>query len=69
LWHGSPEERHNWQLLGDGYAIEWTDLDEHIEVEGLLARRRSNESQRSLEHWLINRNTAQNNPERLIAND
>ena len=67
LWHGSPEERHNWQLLGDGYAIEWTDLDEHIEVEGLLAGRRSNESQRSLERWLINRNTAENNPERLLT--
>ncbi|UNU24093.1 DUF2442 domain-containing protein [Microcoleus vaginatus] len=69
LLHGSPEERHNWQLLGDGYAIEWVDLDEHIGVEGLLAGRRSSESQRSFESWLINRNTAQNNPERLITND
>jgi len=67
LWHGFPEERHNWQLLGDGYVIEWTDLDEHIDVEGLLAGRRSNESQPSLERWLINRNTAQNNPERLLT--
>jgi hypothetical protein len=49
LLHASPEERHNWQLLGDGYAIEWVDLDEHIGVEGLLAGRRSSESQRSLE--------------------
>jgi len=63
LLHGSPEERHNWQLLGDGYAIEWADLDEHIGVEGLLAGRRSSESQRSLERWLINRNTARSNPE------
>ncbi|MEG5046654.1 DUF2442 domain-containing protein [Microcoleus sp. B4-C1] len=69
LLHGSPEERHNWQLLGDCYAIEWVDLDEHIGVEGLLAGRRSSESQRSFESWLINRNTAQNNPERLITND
>ncbi|MEG4446890.1 DUF2442 domain-containing protein [Microcoleus sp. AT9_B5] len=57
LLHGSPEERHNWQLLGDGYAIEWVDLDEHIGVEGLLAGRRSSESQRSFESWLINRIT------------
>ena len=64
LLHGTPEERHNWQLLGEGYAIEWTDLDEDIGVGGLLAGRRSSESQRSFESWLINRNTAQNNPER-----
>ena len=57
LLHGSPEERQNWQLLGDGYAIEWVDLDEHIGVEGLLAGRRSSESQRSFESWLINRIT------------
>ena len=23
LLHGSEEERRNWQLLGDGYAVEW----------------------------------------------
>ncbi|MEG4028776.1 MULTISPECIES: DUF2442 domain-containing protein [unclassified Microcoleus] len=69
LLHGSPEERQNWQLLGDGYAIEWVDLDEHIGVEGLLAGRRSSESQRSFESWLINRKTDRNNPELLITND
>ncbi len=52
LLHGSEDERRNWQLLGDGYAIEWPDLDEHIGVEGLLAGRRSGESRLSLEHWL-----------------
>ncbi len=52
LMHASPEERQNWQILGDGYAIEWADLDEHIGIEGLLAGRRSGESQRSFEHWL-----------------
>ena len=69
LLHGTPEERHNWLLLGDGYAIEWVDLDEHIGVEGLLAGRRSSESQQSFESWLINRKTDQNNRERLITND
>jgi len=55
LMHGSTEERENWQLLGDGYAIEWPDLDEHIGIEGLLAGRRSGESQKSLERWLATR--------------
>ena len=57
LTHGSSEERQNWQLLGDGYAIEWPDLDEHIGIEGLLAGRRSSESEKSLERWLATRNT------------
>jgi hypothetical protein len=42
-------------LLGDGYAIEWPDLDEHIGVEGLLAGRTSGESRQSLERWLASR--------------
>jgi hypothetical protein len=55
LLHGSSAERSNWQLLGEGYAIEWPDLDEHIGVEGLIAGRRSHESQRSFEKWLATR--------------
>ena len=55
LLHGSPKERQNWQLLGGGYAIEWPDLDEHIGVEGIPAGRRSGESQKSLERWLVSR--------------
>jgi len=51
LLHGSTTERSNWQLLGDGYAIEWPELDEHIGIEALLAGRRSGESEKSLEHW------------------
>lgn len=58
LLHGSPEEQQNWQLLGDGYAIEWPALDEHIGVEGLLACRRSGESQKSFERWLSRRRTS-----------
>jgi len=56
LLHGSVAERQNWQLLGDGYAIEWVDLDEHIGIEGLLAGRQSGESQKSFERWLMSRN-------------
>jgi hypothetical protein len=48
-------ERQNWRLLGDGYAIEWPDLDEHIGIEGLLAGRRGGESPQSLERWLASR--------------
>ena len=55
LMHGSSAERQHWQLLGDGYAIEWPDLDEHIGVEGLLAGRRSGESPQSLARWLASR--------------
>ena len=55
LVHGTPPERNHWQLLGDGYAIEWPDLDEHIGVEGLLAGRRSGESKKSFERWLASR--------------
>jgi hypothetical protein len=55
LQHATDAERKNWQLLGDGYAIEWRDIDEHIGVEGLLAGRRSGESAASLDRWLASR--------------
>ncbi len=55
LVHGTVEERQNYQLLGEGYAIEWPELDEHIGVEGLLAGRRSSEGQQSLQRWLAGR--------------
>ncbi len=55
LQYGTREERQNWQLLGEGYAIEWPDLDEHIGIEGLLAGRRSGESTKSIERWLAKR--------------
>ena len=58
LLHATLAERANWRLLGDGYAIEWPDLDEHIGVEGLLAGRRSGESVRSFQQWLHTRPTA-----------
>ncbi len=55
LLNGSPAERQNCQILGDGYALEWPDLDEHIGVEGLLAGRRSGESPESFGRWLSSR--------------
>lgn len=56
LLHATISERENLRLLGNGYAIEWPDLDEHIGMEGLLAGRRSGESASSLERWLAGRN-------------
>lgn len=55
LLFAQDAERQNWQLLGDGYAIEWPDLDEHIGIEGLLAGRHSGESQKSFDRWLRTR--------------
>ena len=56
LVHGTPEERNNWRLIGQGTGIHWLDLDEDISVESLLAGKSSGESQRSLERWLETRN-------------
>jgi hypothetical protein len=55
LLAATPAERANWHLLGEGFGIEWPDLDEYISVEGLLAGRRSGENQRSFERWLAGR--------------
>jgi hypothetical protein len=59
LLNATAPERQNWRLLGDGYAIEWPDLDEHIGIEGLLAGRLSGESRQSLERWLAARRNRQ----------
>lgn len=55
LQYATAEERQNWELLGDGYAIHWPELDEHMGVEGLLAGRRSGESEKSFLRWLVAR--------------
>lgn len=55
LWHGTPEERNNFEIIGDGTLIHWPDLDEDLSVSGLLAGRRSGESQESLKRWLEER--------------
>jgi hypothetical protein len=58
LLYATKEELGYWQILGDGYAIEWPDLDEHIGIEGLLAGRPSGESPASLKRWLEARSKA-----------
>jgi len=57
LWYGTPEERNHFEIIGDGTLIHWPDLDEDLSVSGLLAGRRSGESQRSLKRWLGERTT------------
>ncbi|NIM02068.1 MAG: DUF2442 domain-containing protein [Acidobacteria bacterium] len=55
LFNGSASERANWRFVGGGEGIHWPDLDEDISIDGLLAGRRSGESQASLRQWLKNR--------------
>ena len=52
LVHGTPEERNQWRLIGQGEGIHWPVLDEDISVENLLAGKASSESQRSFQQWL-----------------
>lgn len=57
LSHGTPDERNNWRLIGNGHGIHWLDLDEDISVENLLAGKPSSEGQASFKHWLAQRST------------
>ncbi|MCW5863395.1 MAG: DUF2442 domain-containing protein [Anaerolineae bacterium] len=52
LLYATPNERAHWEWIGDREGIHWPDLDEDISVEGIIAGRRSGESQRSLQRWL-----------------
>jgi hypothetical protein len=51
LLQGTKQEREKFELIGDGEGIHWPELDEDISVEGLLAGRRSAESDASLSRW------------------
>jgi len=44
LLHATPENRDNWQLLGDGVGIHWPDVDEDVSVSGVLQGQPSAES-------------------------
>lgn len=55
LYHGTPQERAHWALIGRGDGISWPELDEDISVEGLLDGRRSGETASSIERWLAGR--------------
>ena len=62
LWHGTPEERNHFEIVGDGAYLHWTDLDEDLTVAGLMAGRRSAESPQSLKKWLDARRAQGNRP-------
>lgn len=55
LLHANAKEWKHWRLIGNGHGIHWTDLDEDISVESLLAGMPSGESQASLGKWLRGR--------------
>jgi hypothetical protein len=55
LWHGTLHERMNFEIIGDGAYIHWSDLDEDLSVAGILIGRRSTESPESLKKWLASR--------------
>lgn len=55
LAHGTPEERGNWRVLGEGTSVHWPMLDDDISLDNLLMGRASGESQRSLKRWLEQR--------------
>lgn len=58
LWHGSKQERDNFEIFGDGAYLHWPDLDEDLTVAGLLEGKRSGESPTSLKKWLAARKPA-----------
>ncbi len=36
LTEASPEERENYEIIGDGEGVHWHDIDEDISAEGML---------------------------------
>ncbi len=60
LLAGTSEERKRFEFIGDGEGIHWPDLDEDISVEGILAGRRSAESDTSLARWMAGRKGTSN---------
>lgn len=57
LWYGTPKERGNFEIIGDGNYIHWPELDEDLSVSGILAGRHSKENPESLKKWLELRKT------------
>ena len=55
LLNGTPAERQQFEFIGDGQGIHWPQLDEDISIMGLLAGKRSAESDKSLNRWLQQR--------------
>ncbi len=55
LLYGSPDERNDWRLIGEGEGIHWESLDEDVSLEHIIKGIPSAESQKSLQRWLDSR--------------
>ena len=55
MQNATVEDLNDWQIIGHGYGIAWDKIDEHISINGILAGRKSGESQASFEKWLAGR--------------
>ena len=64
LLHGTPKERANFEI--GHYGIHWPDLDEDINVKGLLLGSKSGESQKSLARWLEYRQKGKKAPVKTL---
>lgn len=36
LTDATPEQRNNYEIIGDGHGVHWPDIDEDISVEGMF---------------------------------
>jgi hypothetical protein len=52
LHYGTLTQREVWEFIGQGEGIHWPELDEDIEIDGLIAGARSSEGQKSFQRWL-----------------
>ena len=52
LKNGTERERSTWRLCGGGQGVHWPMLDEDLSAAGLLAGRRSGETDASFVRWL-----------------
>lgn len=57
LCYATESERQNFQVLRN--VIYWPELDEEVNVRGMLLGRMSGESQQSLQRWLLKRQQTQ----------
>ena len=55
LVRGTPAERNDWRLIGDGEGVRWPALDEDLSLESLISGRPSVESAASLARWIAGR--------------
>ena len=49
LERAKPAQRRNWELIGRGYGVHWSDVDEDLSAEGILKGWPAREYVRALE--------------------